>query len=180
MAGRPWAEHRLLINGMFRGLCSGVPWHDLPERQDQWTIVDNSFNRWRKSGVINIIFNKLFLFSGAYGLVDWSARRRGMTVISAHSDVQPGRKKTSPISPEITARGALAVVMLQNPPTTNGNGLPLNIVPSPGLAHESQFAQYLLNGIGVQRQNGGMKRCGHALFAVAFFFIRRCNCYDGL
>ncbi|EFE7832848.1 IS5 family transposase, partial [Escherichia coli] len=43
--------------------------------------------------------------------------------------------------------------------------LPLNIVLSPGQAHESQFAQRLLDGIGVQRQNGSMKRRGHAVLA---------------
>ncbi len=48
---------------------------------------------------------------------------------------------------------------------TDGSGLPLNIVLSPGQAHESQFAQRLLDGIGVQRQNGSMKRRGHAVLA---------------
>jgi len=41
---------------------------------------------------------------------------------------------------------------------TDGSGLLLNIVLSPGQAHESQFALQLLDGIGVQRQNGSMKR----------------------
>lgn len=36
---------------------------------------------------------------------------------------------------------------------------------SPGQAHESQFAQRLLDGIGVQRQNGSMKRRGYAVLA---------------
>lgn len=48
---------------------------------------------------------------------------------------------------------------------TDGSGLPLNIVLSPGQAHESQFAQRLLDGIGVQRQNGSMKRRGHVVRA---------------
>ena len=48
---------------------------------------------------------------------------------------------------------------------TDGGGLPLNIVLSPGQAHESQFALRLLDGIGVQRQNGSMKRHGHAVLA---------------
>lgn len=49
--------------------------------------------------------------------------------------------------------------------STDGSGLPLNIVLSPGQAHESLFAQRLLDGIGVQRQNGSMKRRGHAVLA---------------
>lgn len=48
---------------------------------------------------------------------------------------------------------------------TDGSGLPLNIVLSPGQAHDSQFAQRLLDGIGVQRQNGSMKRRGYAVLA---------------
>jgi transposase len=36
---------------------------------------------------------------------------------------------------------------------------------SPGQAHESQFALRLLDGIGVQRQNGSMKRRGYAVLA---------------
>ena len=48
---------------------------------------------------------------------------------------------------------------------TDGSGLPLNIVLSRGQAHESQFALRLLDGIGVQRQNGSMKRRGYAVLA---------------
>lgn len=48
---------------------------------------------------------------------------------------------------------------------TDGSGLPLNIVLSPGQAHESQFALRLLDGIGVQRKNGSMKRRGYAALA---------------
>ncbi len=47
----------------------------------------------------------------------------------------------------------------------DGSGIPLNIVLSAGQAHESLFALRLLDGIGVQRQNGSMKRRGHAVLA---------------
>ncbi|EBY2753069.1 IS5 family transposase [Salmonella enterica subsp. enterica serovar Kottbus] len=46
---------------------------------------------------------------------------------------------------------------------TDAGCLPLNIVLSPGQSHESQFALCLLDGIGVQRQNGSMKRRGYAM-----------------
>ncbi|MDX5631079.1 transposase, partial [Brenneria sp. L3-3Z] len=42
-AGRPWAEHRKVINGMFWVLCSGAPWRDLPERYGSWKTVYNRF-----------------------------------------------------------------------------------------------------------------------------------------
>lgn len=53
---------------------------------------------------------------------------------------------------------------------TDGSGLPLNIVLSPNQAHESQFTQRLLGSIGVQRQNGSMKRRGHAVLADKVYF----------
>lgn len=49
---------------------------------------------------------------------------------------------------------------------TDGSGLPVNIVLSPGQIHESQLAQRLLDDIGVQRQNGSMKRRGSAVLFV--------------
>ncbi|GKW38754.1 hypothetical protein PEC301875_27780 [Pectobacterium carotovorum subsp. carotovorum] len=48
---------------------------------------------------------------------------------------------------------------------TDAGGLPLNIVLSPRLAHESQFSLRLLDGIGVQRQNGSMKRRSYVVLA---------------
>lgn len=47
----------------------------------------------------------------------------------------------------------------------DGSGLPLNIMPSPRQAHESQFAQRLLDSIGAQRLNGCIKRRSHAVLA---------------
>lgn len=43
---------------------------------------------------------------------------------------------------------------------TDGSGIPLTIVLSPGQAYESQFALRLLDGIGVQREDGSMKYRG--------------------
>ncbi|MFV0569637.1 MAG: transposase, partial [Citrobacter portucalensis] len=72
-AGRRWSEHRMIINGMFWELCSGATWRDLPERYVPWKTVYNLFNRWSKSGVINIIFNRLLTLLDANSLIDWSA-----------------------------------------------------------------------------------------------------------
>lgn len=76
-AGHPYTEHRKDINGMFRVLCSGAPWHDLPERYGSWKTVYNRFNRWSKIGGINIIFNRLLTVLAAQGLVNGSAVASG-------------------------------------------------------------------------------------------------------
>ncbi len=49
--------------------------------------MENHFNRWLKSGVINIIFNRLLSLLDANGFVDWS--------VAAPDDknAPPGSKK---------------------------------------------------------------------------------------
>lgn len=109
-AGRPWAEHRIVINVMFWVLCSGAPWRDLPERYVSWKTVYNRFNRWLKSGVINIIFNRLLSSLDAHGLIDWSATALDGSNIRALR-CAAGAQKNIPISRETAAWVALAVVL---------------------------------------------------------------------
>lgn len=108
--GRPWAEHRMIINGMFWVLCSGAPWRDLPERYGPWKTVYNRFNRWSKSGVINIIFNRLLTLLDANSLIDWSATALDGSNIRALKCAS-GAQKNIPISSEIMGWVALAVVL---------------------------------------------------------------------
>jgi len=95
---------------MFWVLCSGAPWRDLPERYGPWKTVYNRFNRWSKSGVINIIFNRLLSLLDANGLVDWSATAQDGSNIRALK-CAAGAQKNIPISPEIMVWTALAVVL---------------------------------------------------------------------
>ncbi|XGI79129.1 IS5 family transposase [Enterobacter hormaechei] len=161
-AGRPWAEHRKIINGMFWVLCSGAPWRDLPERYGPWKTV---YTRWSKSGVINIILNKLLSLLGVSSLIDWSATALDGSNIHALKCAAGAPKKHPDIAGDNglgRSRGGFGTKIHL---ATDGSGLPLNIVLSPGQAHESQFALRLLDGIGVQRQNGSMKRRGSAVLA---------------
>ena len=100
----------MIINGMFWGLCSGAPWHDLPERYGPWKTVYNRFNLWSKSGVINIIFNRLLSSFDSHDLADWSATALDGSNIRALK-CAAGAQKNSPISPEIMGWVALAVVL---------------------------------------------------------------------
>ena len=109
-AGRPWAEHRKIINGMFWVLCSGAPWRDLPERYGPWKTVYNRFNRWSKSGVINIIFNRLLLLLDANGFVDWSATALDGSNIQALKCAAGAQKKHPDIDGD-NGWVALAVVL---------------------------------------------------------------------
>lgn len=109
-AGRQWAEHRKIINGMFRVLYSGATCCDLPERYGPWKTVYNRFNRWSKSGVINIIFNRLLTLLDVNSLIDWSAMALDGSNIRALK-CAAGAQKNIPISPDIMGWVVLAVVL---------------------------------------------------------------------
>jgi len=108
--GRPWAEHRTIINSMFWVLCSGAPWRDLPELYGPWKTVYNRFNRWSKSGVINIIFNRLLSALDAHVLVDCPATALYGSNIRALRCAAEGQKNIL-ISPQIAVWVALTVVL---------------------------------------------------------------------
>ncbi len=85
---------------------------------------------------------------------------RWMAAISVRSNVRLALKKTSRITNDNglgRSRGGYGTKIHM---ATDGSVIPLNIVLSAGQAHESLFALRLLDGIGVQRQNGSMKRRG--------------------
>lgn len=99
-------------------------------------------------------------------MASWTGRPlHWMAAISGRRNVLPVRKKHPDISGDNglgRSRGGFGTKIHL---ATDGSGLPLNIVLSRRQAHESQFAQRLLDGIGVQRQNGSMKRHGYAVLA---------------
>jgi len=60
-AGRPWKDHRPLVNGILWHLHTGAPWPDTPERYGPWQTVYDRFNRWRKDGTWAKILDALLL-----------------------------------------------------------------------------------------------------------------------
>src|SRR5947209_143031 len=59
--GRPWTDHRRLVNGILWHLHTGAPWPDTPERYGPWQTVYDRFNRWRKDGTWAKILDALLL-----------------------------------------------------------------------------------------------------------------------
>lgn len=48
--GRPWRDHRRVINGMLWILMTGAPWRDLPAEYGPFTTVHGRFTRWSRDG----------------------------------------------------------------------------------------------------------------------------------
>jgi len=70
--GRPWTDHRRIINGVFWVLRTGAPWRDVPERYGPWQTVYDRFNFWRKDGTWTLILTHLQAELDAGGRIDWS------------------------------------------------------------------------------------------------------------
>jgi transposase len=48
--GRPWADHRKVIDRILWKVRTGAPWRDLPERYGPWQTCYEPFVRWRGDG----------------------------------------------------------------------------------------------------------------------------------
>jgi len=82
--GRPWKDHRRILNGIFWILCSGASWRDLPERYAPWKTVYERFRRWREDGFFDRLLEHLHARLDAEGRVDWSLWCVDGSVVRAH------------------------------------------------------------------------------------------------
>ena len=101
--GRPWEEHRRVLNGMFWVLHSGAPWRDVPERYGPWQTVYERFSRWQQDGTLDRMLERLRMRLDAEGRIDWDLWCVDGTNIRAHKAAAGAEKKGGlPRSPRTT------------------------------------------------------------------------------
>jgi transposase len=100
--GRPWNDHRVVINGMMWILHTGAPWRDLPEHYGKWPSVFDRFNRWRKEGFLDRLLERLQLKLDREGRIDWDLWCIDGTNIRASRAAGGAAKKGIPTNPRIT------------------------------------------------------------------------------
>jgi transposase len=69
--GRPWREHRAVLNGILFVLATGVPWRDAPERYGPWQTLYERFARWSDDGTLDRVLRALLREMNARGAIDW-------------------------------------------------------------------------------------------------------------
>lgn len=82
--GRPWADHRQVLNGILWILHTGSPWRDLPAEFGKWQTVYNRFRRWVHEGLWDRIFGHLLRRIDALGHIDRSLWCVDGSVVRAH------------------------------------------------------------------------------------------------
>lgn len=91
--GRPYRNHRQMVNGLLWILHTGSPWRDLPERYGPWQTCYNRFNRWTQEGLIEKILSHLHMKLDENGQIDIELFCIDGSNIRAHSSAAGGGKK---------------------------------------------------------------------------------------
>jgi transposase len=81
-AGRPWADHRRVLNAVLWRSRSGAAWRDIPSGYGPWKTVYNRHRRWSADGTWERLLGELQRGSDA-GLESWDVGIDS-TVIRAH------------------------------------------------------------------------------------------------
>lgn len=68
---RPWADHRLAVEGMAWKYRTGAPWRDVSERFGKWNSIYKRFNRWAEDGTWEKMLAEVQKQADANGKIDW-------------------------------------------------------------------------------------------------------------
>ena len=104
--GRPFADHRLMLNACFWHLHTGSPWRDLPDRFGPWQTAYNRFRAWRDDGTFAKMLEVLRLKLDKEGRIDYESWCADSSVIRAHFAAAGAGKKGAKKSPITTPSAA--------------------------------------------------------------------------
>ena len=93
--GKPWADHRRVIDGILWKLRTGAPWRDLPDRYGPWQTAHNRLLRWRRDGTWDRVLRSLRLEADARGLLDYTQYNADSTSVRATRAAGGARKKAA-------------------------------------------------------------------------------------
>jgi transposase len=70
--GRPFRDHRPLIEGIIYRFRTGCPWRDVPERYGPWWAVWRRHCQLTSTGAWDKILTRLLAEADAVGELDWA------------------------------------------------------------------------------------------------------------
>ncbi|MET9369881.1 IS5 family transposase [Streptomyces griseoflavus] len=165
--GRPWRDHRQVVNGVLWRLRTGAPWRDLPERYGPWQTVYERFARWEADGTWERLLEYVQVYDDAEGRVEWIVAVDS-TINRAHQHAAGARKRGTRNGDELEdparsqahqalgrSRGGLITKVHL---AVDGRGLPLSIVLTPGNVNDATAFADVLDGVRIPRVSTGRPR----------------------
>ena len=93
--GRPYLDHRIVINGILWGLRTGSPWRDMPELYGSCKTCYDRFIRWRRDGIWQRALEAVQAQVDANGNIDWDVFLVDASIVKAHPHAAGARRLTA-------------------------------------------------------------------------------------
>lgn len=165
--GRPWRDHRQVIDEVLWRLRTSAPWRDLPDRYGPWQTVYERFARWEAGGTWARLLEHAQVRDDAVGRLEWMVSVDS-SVNRAHQHAAGARKKGDPDGDKLedpqrsAARQALGRshggLTTKVHLAVDGRGLPLSFVVTAGNVNDSTVFDAVLDAIKVPRATAGRPR----------------------
>jgi transposase len=91
--GRPWKDHRQVINAILWKLNTEAQWRDLPERYGPWQTIYDRYSYWRRIGLWDQVMTTLLGELRKRGMLDVESFNIDATYIRASRSAAGARKK---------------------------------------------------------------------------------------
>ncbi|MER6531694.1 IS5 family transposase [Streptomyces sp. NPDC001508] len=174
-AGRPFADHRRIIEGIIYQYRTGIPWRDLPhEAFGPWQTVWKRHRRWAADGTWDTVLAQLTAQADSIDRIDWTvsvdsttnrAHQHATNTARPEKDTgaatRRGKSEAPATGGELAghavgrSRGGLTTKIHH---AVDGDGRPLAVVVTPGQVHDAQVLPLLLGDIRVPRLGRGRPR----------------------
>jgi transposase len=144
--GRPWIDHRKVINGILWILHTGSPWRDLPREFGKWQTVYNRFRRWVYEDLWDKIFSYLLHRLDSLGKIDRSLWCIDGSAVRAHraaSGMIPQSEENDGLNALGRSRGGYSTKLHV---LTDANGTLIGVTATAGQTHEAaEFESLMAN-----------------------------------
>jgi transposase len=165
-AGRPFADHRRITEGIIYRYRTGIPWRDLPRQEfGPWQTVWKRHRRWATDGTWDTVLAKLTAQADSIDGIDWTlsvdstinrAHQHATNTARPENDTGAATCRSTSGAPGTGAepaghaigrsRGGLTTKIHH---AVDGDGRPLAVVVTPGQVHDAQVLPLLLSDIRV-------------------------------
>lgn len=92
--GRPFRDHRLLVEAICWRLRTGAPWRDLPERFGPWQTAWERFDRWSGDGTWAALLDAVQQHADEAGELGWDVSVDS-SIVRTHQHAAGARKVVS-------------------------------------------------------------------------------------